>query len=147
MQCQGVRRLLDEYRDGELAGARLQQVAAHLAACRECAGELGRREAISGLLHGWDQAGGDAALTERVVSLWGARRPGQQRAARRRRMATLFAAGAGAAALTGAGTLAVAHLAKAPRGRPAGLHAHGWDMEDGPWDAAEAFGAARERGS
>lgn len=48
--CDAIRDALDAFADGELRGAELRHVSAHLEACRRCAEEVDVRRALGGLI-------------------------------------------------------------------------------------------------
>lgn len=50
VHCDGVRRQLGPYIDGELAGVEMLRVAQHLGVCRDCADEVGALAAVGDLL-------------------------------------------------------------------------------------------------
>jgi anti-sigma factor RsiW len=67
MRCVQVKKLLDEYLDGELSGPPLQDCEAHLQFCTRCRNALADREAVSRALREWEQARGNEDLTARVI--------------------------------------------------------------------------------
>jgi len=110
MTCAKAKRLLDEYRDGELPESRRSACEAHLAACPACRQALDRIETLYSGLHGWEEARASEELTARVTAAWQARWPKKRRVIARQRLAGRLAAAAGAAAIAGAAGLAVMHL-------------------------------------
>jgi anti-sigma factor RsiW len=87
MNCARVRKLLDEYRDGELGEASGSACDGHLRLCACCSEALKEREEASVALRGWEKAEVSDDLTARVVSAWETRWPKEQRLARRRTVA------------------------------------------------------------
>jgi len=100
MRCIQARRLLDEYRDGELLGPRRSQCEAHLRSCVRCSEALRERNDLSAILRGWDGARSSDELTARVMTAWQTAWPREWRLAYRRSIAARAAVAAGAVALT-----------------------------------------------
>ncbi len=122
MRCFQSRRLLDEYRDGELRGSRRSACEAHLRSCVRCSEALRERNDLSAVLRGWDGARSSDELTARVMAAWQTAWPREWRLAHRRSIAARAAVAAGAVALVAvlgfAGVRAIAAVGKV-NARPA----------------------------